>query len=175
MGTIVHATAVTVSDCGVLILGPSGSGKSSLALGVITTPFIEDGQLLHARLVSDDQVVLERIDGRLHASPPATIAGKLEVRGLGIVSFPHAATAVISLAVELKPFREIERVPDPCVQHTLLGVNIPLVAIDASSPGAAARLYLAALRHLREETSVKKLLMRPASAQTGASGKSEPD
>jgi len=146
----VHATAVAVADCGVLILGPSGAGKSSLALGVITTPFFDRGQIVPAGLISDDQVRLELVEGRLHASPPATIAGQLEVRGLGIVAFPYMSKVPVSLAVEVRPSREIERMPDFRDRHSILGLDLPLVAIDPAAPGATARLYLAALRHVRE-------------------------
>jgi len=148
--TTVHATAVAVSDRGVLILGSSGSGKSSLALGVITTPFFDRGQIVPAGLISDDQVLLELVEGRLHASPTAAIAGQLEVRGLGIVSFPYLSQIPVSLAVEVKPAREIERMPDLRDRHRILGLELPLIAIDPTAPGATARLYLAALRHVRE-------------------------
>ena len=142
----VHATAVSIAGRGVLIIGSSGAGKSSLALGVLTSPFLEDGQIVDACLISDDQVVLERIDGRLYGSPPPTIAGKLEVRGLGILPFRHARLARMTLVVELKPVPQIDRLPDPAVRHTVLDVDLPIVAIDPTAPGAAARVYLAGLR-----------------------------
>jgi HPr kinase/phosphorylase len=148
--TTVHATAVAVAGCGVLILGPSGSGKSTLALGVITTPFIDDGRIVASGLISDDQVLLELVAGRLLASPPVNIAGQLEVRGLGIVSFPYTTRVPVSLAVEVRPARKIERMPDPIKKHSVLGFELPVVALDPMAPGAPARLYLAALRRVRE-------------------------
>jgi HPr kinase/phosphorylase len=146
----VHATAVAVAGCGVLILGSSGSGKSSLALGVITTPFIDGGQIVPSGLISDDQVLLELVAGRLLASPPATIAGQLEVRGLGIVSFPYATRVPVSLAVEVRPAQEIDRMPNLRKRHSILGLHLPLIAIDPSASGATARLYLAALQRVQE-------------------------
>jgi len=146
----VHATAVAVAGCGVLILGPSGSGKSSLALGVITTPFIDGGQIVPSGLISDDQVLLELVAGRLLASPPPAIAGQLEVRGLGIVTFRYSTRVPVSLAVEVRPAQEIDRMPDSRKRHSILGLDLPLTQIDPSASGATARLYLAALRRVQE-------------------------
>lgn len=143
---VLHATAVAVNGCGVLILGPSGAGKSSLALAAITTPFQDGKRLVAAQLVSDDQVALEQRGGRLFASAPPSIAGKLEVRGLGILDFPHLSGVEVRLVVVLKSYAEIDRLPDPRAKHTILGVGLPLVAIDPSMAGAAPRLMLAALR-----------------------------
>ena len=71
-----HSSTVAKDDRAVLITGPSGSGKSDLALRLLDRGFT---------LVSDDQTVVRREENRLIASAPATIAGKLEIRGLGIV------------------------------------------------------------------------------------------
>jgi serine kinase of HPr protein (carbohydrate metabolism regulator) len=144
--SLVHATAVTVAGRGVLILGPSGAGKSDLALRAITTPFVHGAELIETRLVSDDQVIVEREGECLFASPPPTIAGKLEVRGIGILAFPFVARAQVHLVVALRSADVIERLPEAGQTHPILGVSLPLVAIDGSKPGAAARLVLAALR-----------------------------
>ncbi|MHA1114324.1 MAG: HPr kinase/phosphorylase, partial [Alphaproteobacteria bacterium] len=87
--TLVHATCVSLWGAGILLRGPSGSGKSDLALRLI------DGG---AVLVADDQVSLELRDGGLFASPPAATAGKLEVRGVGIVTVPFDEEAPMRLA-----------------------------------------------------------------------------
>jgi serine kinase of HPr protein (carbohydrate metabolism regulator) len=137
---------VAVDGRGVLILGASGAGKSALALATITTPFQDGRRLVAAQLVSDDQVVLERRGGRLFASPPPSIAGKLEVRGLGIFDFTHLPEVEVGLVVVLKSYLEIDRLPDPSAKHTILGVDLPHVAIDPSMAGAGPRLMLAALR-----------------------------
>ena len=74
----IHATCVDIEGAGVLLLGPSASGKSDLALRLM------DGG---ARLVADDRVDLALEDGRLVASAPKDIASRIEVRGLGILEF----------------------------------------------------------------------------------------
>src|SRR5262249_5399851 len=119
---------------------------SDLALRAITTPFVDNGRLVEVALVADDQVVVEAIEGRLVASAPVTIAGKLEVRGIGIMDFPHQSTADLGLAVMLRPADQIERLPPAGARHAVLGIGLPQVEIDAHEPGAAARLVLALLR-----------------------------
>lgn len=141
---LVHATALAAEGRAALIMGPSGAGKSDLALRVITTPFVDAGRLIMFSLIADDQVVVERIGDRLVASPPPTIAGKLEVRGIGIVALPHLSRAELRLAVRLRPAAEIERLPS-VARHELLGLDLPLVDIDAREAGAAPRLVLALL------------------------------
>ncbi len=142
-----HATCVDTGGAGVLIAGPSGSGKSALALELIDTPgHGAGGPLLRTVLVADDRVLLEKRDGTLLASPPRELAGRLEVRGLGILRLPHAERVPLRLIVRLCPWHEIERMPEPETEE-LRGVALPLVRIDAERPRAAARLR-AALMHL---------------------------
>ena len=143
--TLVHATAVAVAGRGVLLLGASGAGKSDLALRLITTPLVHDSNPVDVRLISDDQVVVERRGDRLFASPPGTIAGQLEVRGVGIVPFAYLKNAELCLAVTLRPADRIDRMPEPDQRHPILGLDMPLIAIDGSMPGAPARVMLAAL------------------------------
>lgn len=130
---LVHATSVLVDGTGVLIRGPSGSGKSDLALRLI------DGG---ARLVSDDQTALEARDGRLWASAPPSIAGKLEVRGLGIVAVPSAPPAPLGIVVDLLPHDRIERLPEPSTA-SLLGVELPRFCLSPFEASAPAKLRLA--------------------------------
>jgi serine kinase of HPr protein (carbohydrate metabolism regulator) len=77
----IHATCVAIGGQGVLIMGPSGIGKSDLALRLIDRG---------ATLVSDDYTEIELVEGALTGRPPATIAGKIEVRGVGIVTMVFA-------------------------------------------------------------------------------------
>ena len=143
---LVHATAIAADGRAALIMGPSGSGKSDLALRAITAPFLHAGRMIEVSLVADDQVVVERIGDRLIASPPQTIAGKLEVRGLGIMDFSVPAQVELGLAVNLKSAKDIERLPPAGARYPLLGLGLPLVEIDAREAGASARLVLALIR-----------------------------
>jgi serine kinase of HPr protein (carbohydrate metabolism regulator) len=128
----VHASTVALEGRAVLITGPSGSGKSDLALRLIDHGFT---------LVSDDQTIVRRDGDRLIASSPPTIRGKLEIRGLGIVEMDSVDDVPISLYVELAS--EITRLPDDRRERPLLGVKLPLVSIDALTASAAAKVTLA--------------------------------
>ena len=130
--TRMHATCVAIGGAAVLLRGPSGAGKSDLALRLI-----EAG----AKLVADDQVLLEAVDGRLIARAPAPIAGKLEVRGIGIVEMNAAANVPVALLVELTS--DIQRLPDDSRERPILGVRLPLVSVDATTPSAASKVALA--------------------------------
>jgi serine kinase of HPr protein (carbohydrate metabolism regulator) len=129
----VHATSVALDGGGVLLRGPSGSGKSDLALRLI-----DQG----ARLVADDQTELERVGGVLEMRAPATIAGRIEVRGLGIIRVPALAMAPLRLVVDLVAPESVERFPEPqfCA---LLEVSVPLLRLAPFAASAAAKLRLA--------------------------------
>lgn len=125
MSATIHASCVAIGGRAVLIAGPSGSGKSDLALRLIDRGAV---------LVSDDYTVLEAAGGTLLASPPETIAGRIEVRGVGIVERPHAAGVPVALLVDLA--RAPERMPEPA-EVELGGVSIPVLglsALEASAP-----------------------------------------
>ena len=143
----IHATCVAFADRGVLLRGPSGSGKSDLALRLI---HLQSALLPPARLVADDQVIIERRDGGLIASAPATLYGRLEVRGLGIVVVPAVPSATVVLAIDLVPATQpIERLPDADENTLITGLAVPLLrfhAFDASTPLKIA-LALANLSH----------------------------
>ena len=97
--TTVHASAVLVGARAVLIRGPSGSGKSRLALDLIDAA--RTGSLLFARLVADDRVHLDNADGRLLVRPAEALAGLIEVRGVGLLRMAYEASAVVGLVVDL--------------------------------------------------------------------------
>ena len=138
-----HGTCVSVGGEGVLILGEPGSGKSALALRLIDEPGHGiSGVFLRSKLVADDQVIVTRDQGRLMASAPATLLGKLEIRGLGIVTLATPPLAPLVLVVKLQSHSAIERLPDPAI-FDILGMTLPLVEIDGKMPSAPARLRAA--------------------------------
>ena len=127
-----HASTVASDGRAVLITGLSGAGKSDLALRLLDRGFM---------LVSDDQTLVRRDGDRLIASAPPTIAGKLEVRGVGIVEVEAVQDVPVSLVVELTG--ELQRLPDDSRERLILGVSVPLVAIDARTASAPAKVALA--------------------------------
>jgi len=137
--SLIHATAVAIDGAAVLLRGPPGAGKSDLALRLI-----EDG----ARLVADDQTLLRRADDRVLVRAPATIAGLLEVRGVGIVRVDPLDEAPLALIVDLVPPEQVERIPDNR-SEVVLGLAFPLIALAAFEVSATAKLRLArrALAH----------------------------
>lgn len=130
-GTI-HATTVCRDRRGVMILGTSGAGKSDLALRLIDRGFT---------LVSDDQTYVELLGDRLVASAPLTIAGKLEVRGIGIVELAFERDVPVALVVELNT--EVERLPERHAMRTIFGAQVPLIMLDARAASAPAKVALA--------------------------------
>jgi HPr kinase/phosphorylase len=111
---LLHATAVAARGRGLLILGRSGAGKSSLALQLIA---------LGAALVADDRTRVTLGPKGLVASPPDTIRGRIEARGIGLLTLPHEPEAPLSLAVDLDE-AEPARLPHP--HHvTILGHRLP--------------------------------------------------
>jgi len=128
-----HASCVALEGRGVLITGPSGSGKSDLALRLI------DGGAI---LVADDQLVVERAADALIARPVRPLAGLLEVRGYGIVRLAHQAACRLCLAVELDHRERIPRLPEP-QGRLLLGVELACLRLDSRAPSAAAVVRLA--------------------------------
>lgn len=128
----VHAGCVALWSAqgwrGVLIEGPSGSGKSDLALRLIGRGW---------RLVSDDRTILWRSQGRLFAACPPTIAGRIEVRGLGVVAEEPLALAEVVLVARCEP--PAERMPE---EETVMlcGAPVPLVRLDPLEASAPAKL-----------------------------------
>ncbi len=139
---LVHATAIAVGGRAAVIRGAPGAGKSDLALRCLAlapSPLIA----LPAVLVADDQVRLERSGGALLARAPDSIRGKLEVRGLGIVTVPCTPSATVSLIVDLARPETVERMPGLEMRTLLLGVELPLLRLAPFEPSAPAKLLVA--------------------------------
>jgi HPr kinase/phosphorylase len=114
---ILHATCVAVGDRGLLILGRSGSGKSALALKLISRGAV---------LVSDDRTLVTRMDDRLVAScPNPDLSGLIEARGIGLLRAPARPHVKLVLVADLAQV-ETDRLP-PSRSVTMLGVSLSLV------------------------------------------------
>jgi len=127
MSMTLHATCIAIDGRGILFTGRPGAGKSDLAFRLIDRG---------AELVSDDGTLIEMREGRLIASAPATIAGRIEVRGVGILTLPHRARVALALCVALD--QAVPRMPEePLPAYEIEGLALPLLAIapfEASAP-----------------------------------------
>ena len=131
---LVHASCVASRGRAVLLAGRPGAGKSDLALRLIDRG---------AALVSDDYTELRRVGGTLLAQAPATIAGRIEVRGVGIVELEPAADVPVCLWADLDS--PPERLPEAATVR-LAGLEIPRVALAALEPSAPLKLEQALVR-----------------------------
>lgn len=136
-GMLLHGSCVALSETGILLLAPPGGGKSDLALRLIGRG---------ARLVADDQLRLSTEGGDLHAEPPEALAGRLEVRGLGLLAGLPWTPARLGLVVDLVPSEGVTRLPEPR-RWEALGVSLPRLAIDGRQP-SAPDVLLAAVQAL---------------------------
>ncbi len=127
-----HATCVSISGTGLLIRGAPGTGKSDLALRLID---------MGAELVSDDYCEIEIENGQLMAAAPATIAGKLEIRGFGIVKLPHLQKVAIGLIVDLHKGSEIDRLPETTTT-VIENMALPLLKLDPFTASAAHKVRM---------------------------------
>jgi serine kinase of HPr protein (carbohydrate metabolism regulator) len=125
----IRGTTVAIGGRGVLLRGASGSGKSDLALRLIDRGAI---------LVSDDYTQVHAQGGRLFVVAPATIAGKIEIRGIGIVEVPTASDIPLCLVAELD--QAPERLPERPLSAEVAGVALPGIALAALEPSAPLKL-----------------------------------
>lgn len=115
-----------------MLRGPSGSGKSSLALQLIA---------LGALLVADDRTRLTRQGGQVLAHAPLTHANRIEARQVGILNVPGSPSAKLELIVDMAE-EETERLPLPRFD-SLLGLPFPIIRkSNAPHFPASVALYL---------------------------------
>ena len=139
MPSTIHATAVLVGARAVLIRGPAGAGKSRLAFAAIEAA--RTGLIAFARLVGDDRVYVDAVHGRLLVHPAETLAGLIEIRGLGIRRVPYEPVAAVGLVVDLAA-ADAERLPTG-VESAIAGIALPRLAVAAGAD--ALPMLLAAL------------------------------
>ncbi len=133
MSILIHGTCVALGEAGVLLRGPSGSGKSDLALRLLDAG---------ATLVADDQVALQDDGGGLVASAPAALAGLLEIRGIGLMRVA-ARSAPLRLVADLVSPDAVPRMPEPAQCLTTLGpsaVALPCLALAPFEASAVAKV-----------------------------------
>jgi HPr kinase/phosphorylase len=138
MPATAHASAVLVGARAVLIRGPSGVGKSRLVLDLIEAA--RAGRLRFARLVGDDRVQLESVNGRLLVRPAPALAGLIELRGVGILRRDFEPCAVVGLVVDLDA-ADAQRLPEqPTIEVN--GVELPRLAVASGAAALPAVLAL---------------------------------
>ena len=129
----IHAACIAIDGEGVLLRGPSGSGKSDLALRLINGGGI---------LVADDRVDLLARSNTVLASAPESLFGSLEVRGLGILPFPAIKAVRLALVCDLVSEDETERLPEGR-EELILDTSLALVAIAPFEYSAVLKVQLA--------------------------------
>ncbi len=139
--TTLHASCVVVGEAGILIRGPSGSGKSSLAREIVL-----HGERLgrFARLVGDDRVRVENRNGRVLARAVAALAGKIEVRGMGLLTVPYEKSVILRWLVDL--VEDPPRLPEPAERAATL-CGVPLARIEARAEPGLGQAILLRLGH----------------------------
>tara|TARA_B100002051_G_scaffold208872_1_gene200247 strand:+ start:162 stop:593 length:432 start_codon:yes stop_codon:yes gene_type:complete len=127
---IMHASCVDVNGSGVLIVGRSGSGKSSLAINLLA---------LGSKLVADDRCELIRKKNGFRISKPASLPKSIEIRGVGLVSVPMVNETSLDWVVNMDEV-EKERMPNPRFTE-IGGFRVPTV-FGKEMDGLASRIYV---------------------------------
>jgi len=142
---LVHGTCVALGTRAALLRGTPGSSKSDLALRFLA---LAGEAALRPLLIADDQVWVEtQENGQALASVPETLAGLIEVRGLGIAEMPFEPTARLVLVCDLVPADQVPRMPpDPWERTALAGAVLPALKLWAFEPSAPLKLRMALLQ-----------------------------
>lgn len=130
--TLEHGSCIKYQDKGILILGPSGSGKSDLALRLI-----DDGGVL----ISDDYVEIEYKDGAIIANTAPNIGGMIEVRGIGLIKLDYLKSSPLHLVLDLVQMKEIDRIPEKQF-YRVMDCEVLRVKFDAFSASAVAKIKI---------------------------------
>ena len=129
MAAMVHGSAIAIHGKGVLLLGPSGSGKSDLALRLIDRG---------AKLICDDVVHIENNDSLPQLACAPNIAGKIEVRGIGICPIDFVDSAPLRLVVQLA--QDLDRMPPEHQRITIAGYSTPIFKLSPFQPSSAIKV-----------------------------------
>jgi HPr kinase/phosphorylase len=143
---VVHGTCIALGRRAALLRGPSGSGKSDLALRFLFLARRGPAALEPPALVADDQVALRRDNDRVLASAPVSIAGQMEVRGVGIVTLKQVPETELVLVIDLAGHDLVERLPENNMTTRLAGVDLPLLRLAPFEASAPIKLALALAR-----------------------------
>ena len=134
-----HACALEINEIGIIIKGKSGSGKTSLMLGLLEHAKLEK---LNALLIADDQVFLNVDDEKLIASAPENTAGLVELRGYGILKTPHKKSCEIKVVINILQDEKIERMPDE-KHYPFETLRLPLIEVPQRHESLAVRIVFA--------------------------------
>ena len=143
---LVHGTCVALGRTAALLRGPSGSGKSDLALRFLFLARRGPAALEPPILVADDQVLLARNEDRVVARAPDAIRGRIEVRGVGIVEVKSLAEADLALVVDLTAAESVERLPLQVATQRVLGIEIQHISLFPWEASAPIKLAIALAR-----------------------------
>lgn len=142
----IHAGCILVGPLGILVRGASGSGKSSLCDTLVESARSKGHYAAH---VADDRTQLIRREIVLAARAAPSLAGKLEIRGLGIRDVAHENEAVVRLIVDLVPAEDVERLPlEPLKSVSIEEVHLPVLMVIQNEPQEALRRIRHTMRQL---------------------------